>query len=431
MLTWMIAVPALWALTAGSEPASVRDFSIPAKTTVPYTYCIWYKPDLEEQAFLDDVAASPPDLFHVGYQIPFKGALGPTYGHELFSDAILPPDEIPREVERIKGVMGKMRAAGVDRLIPYVYTMAFFGHHDRREGFFRFYDHWDEYRSFGLGPKPAADPILWSQERDYEQLGGGPKGIFHYHPCINNPGWSDYLDLVVRQIAEVDYDGMFFDVNTLCCFCPHCQEQFDIYLLGKYGREEMRKAFGTADDRQLDLSTIGEEFEETVLAAFKPYLAEIWRRAHLGKTLGMDGPEKVQLENDWRLLRCYMEDAQAEFPPSNGFDAYLAARFGAKRAGDVPEDQREAFIQTVLRHHFLAFLESKQLAGTLEAKFGSSDIRKRCLATPEAMMRWVETQRFWCESMTRMFARLKADGRTVYAAQGRTDDFYTVANLGL
>ncbi|MDQ1256764.1 MAG: hypothetical protein QG656_1364, partial [Candidatus Hydrogenedentes bacterium] len=72
----------------------------------------------------------------------------------------------------------------------------------------------------------------------------------------------------------------------------------------------------------------------------------------------------------------------------------------------------------------------KQLAGTLEAKFRSSDIRKRCLDTPEATMRWVETQRFWCESMTRMFARLKADGRQVYAAQGRTDDFYTVANLG-
>jgi len=387
----------VWAVSArAAGPPAVRGFSVPARTSVPFTYCMDYRPDPGKESFLKNLKASPPDLLHLFYNIPFKGALGPTYGHELFTDDILSPDQVPREVKRIQGIIKNLRAAGVRRLIPYVYTTAFFGHPDKRTGFFHFFDRWDEYRDFGLGPKPLADPTLWSQVPGPRPLGGGPPDVLHYESCINHPGRLDYLDLVVRQIAEVGYDGMFFDVNTQYCYCPHCQEKFDIYLLAKYGRKGLEEAFGTSDHRELNIPTIYRDFEHFILEAFKTYLADVWEKRNLQATLGMEDTSEVKLDNDWRLLRCYMQDSRGEYPPRNGLTSYLRARYGAERADAVPAAKRGPFIQTVLRHVFREFLESSELAGQLEAHFGSSDIKRRCLSEPGKLLLWVEAQRFWC-----------------------------------
>jgi len=376
------------------------------------------------------VAFSPPDLFHIGYHIPFKAALGPTYGHQLYSNDILAPEEINREIERIHTLIRRMKNNGVGRLIPYVYTMAFFGVADTRSGFFNFFDHWNDYRQFGLGEKPQADPTLWEQVRRPAQLGGGPAGILHYEPCINHPAWAEYLDLVVRQLAGVGYEGMFFDVNTLYCFCPYCQEKFDIYLYDKYGQEGLQKFFGTSDHLLLNLSTIYREFEKVILEGFKPYLAERNLLAENMRMLGTGDTSEVHLENDWRLLRCYMQEAAAEFPPEENFDQYLRKTFGTDQYTQVQEAKKQVFRQTILRHHFFLYLQSDALATLLLERFGSSDIKRRCCANPPDLLLWVETQRFWCRSMAEQFARLKMQGRLTYARQGRADDFYTVANLG-
>jgi hypothetical protein len=408
----------------------VKDYIIPAKTSLPFTYCIDYTPAPDADSYIKNLKNSPPDLFHVGYHIPFKAALGPTYGHELYSNDILTPQEIGREIGRIKNLIEKMRNSGVNRLIPYVYTMAFFGVPDKRSGFFKFYDHWDDYRQFGLGAKPEADPILWEQVRQPAQLGGGPTGILHYEPCINHPGWSDYLDLVVRQLATVGYDGMFFDVNTLLCYCPHCQEKFDIYLLNKYGTDGLLENFGTADHQLINIPTIYRDFEDVILGGFKPFLAakEI---LHANREIpDLKDTSAVQLENDWRLLRCFMQNSVAEFPPQNDLDHYLKEKFGTNRSDNLTAEKKQAFIQTVLRYHFLNYLQSAELAAQLEKRFGSADIGRRCCGTPRDLLLWVETQRFWCQSMADQFARLKTQGRITYARQRRAADFYTVANLG-
>lgn len=410
-----------------SEPTPVvKAFTLPAKTSVPYTYCIGYLPDLENESFLHELKSSPPDLYHLGYQIPFKAALGPTYGHELYTDEILPPDQIPREIERIHRVIAKMRSAGVSRLIPYVYPMAFFGNPDKRTGFFHFYDRWDDYRKFGLGPRPDADPSLWSQVRGPQPLGGGPPDVFHFEPCVNHPGWSDFLDLVVRQLALVGYDGMFFDVNTQYCYCPHCQEKFDIYLFRKYGRDGLLSAFGTNDSRELNLSTIYRDFEKTILEAFPPYLRSLPRDESMtGQDLSA-----FKLEEDWRLLRCYMQDSLGEFPPEGDLPAYLKEKFGGVPVDELPVVKKNSCIQTILRYRFREFLKSHELAELLKQRFGSADIRRRCRSNPRDLLLWVETQRFWCESVASTHARLKQVGQTVFSEQGRRDDFYTVANLG-
>jgi hypothetical protein len=413
-----------------AESHVVHGFSMPAKTATPFTYCIWYLSDPENESFLKELKVSPADLFHLGYQIPFKGAYGPAYGGELYSDDFLAPNELQREIERIQRVIHKMRTAGVTRLIPYVYTMAFFGRPDERTGFFKFYDRWDEYREFGLGPKPAADPSLWSQVRGPEQLGGGPSGVLHYDPCINHPAWAEYLDLVVRQAAACGYDGMFFDVNTLYCYCPHCQEKFDIYLLEKYGKKGLREFFGTDDHRMLNLSTIYRDFEDVILSSFKPYLAQIWDKENVSHILGVTDTSEVKLENDWRLLRCYMQNSLAEYPPQHNFQHYLIDQFGGETVQDIAGEKKKSFVQTFLRYHFHQFLESRELAALLQQRFQTTDIRHRCCSTPRDLLLWVETQRFWCQSMASQFARLKRVGRIHYAEQGRGDDFYTVANLG-
>ncbi|HPA46453.1 MAG TPA: beta-galactosidase trimerization domain-containing protein [bacterium] len=417
-------------LPVNTEPVSVRGYTIPAKTTVPYTYCIGYLNDAETPSFLNGLRDSPPDLYHLGYQIPVKGALGPTYGHELFTDDILHFYEIPQEYERVEGILRKMRAAGVDRIIPYVFTMAFFGHPETRTGFFHFYDQWEEYRAMGLGPKPAADPSLWSQLRGPDPLGGGPSEVFHYTPCVNNPGWIDFVNLSAREIGRIGYDGMFFDVNTQFCACPHCQEKFDMYLLEKYGRKGLREIFGTDDHRKIDVSEIYADFESTITGTFKTHLAKIWDKKKLDTILGEKDPSKVNLEEDWRLLRCYMQDSLGEYPPEKDFDKFLKNEFGGTRADEVNANRKVAFVQTVLRHEFHEYLESKDLATLLENKFGSSNIKRRCRETPNDVLLWVESQRLWCQSMADHFARLKRNGRLGFIEKGRGDDFYTVANMG-
>lgn len=414
-----------------SEPASVvPDYMVPARTSVPFTYCIGYIVNPEEESFLKELAKSPPDLYHLGYQIPFKGALGPTYGHELFTDSILPPSDIPREIDRIHRLIAKMRAAGTGRLIPYVYTMAFFGHPEKRTGFFRFYDQWDDYRIFGLGPKPAADPSLWSQVPGPRPLGGGPEDVLHYDPCVNHPGWSDYLDLVTRQLASVGYDGMFFDVNTQYCYCPHCQEKFDIYLLRKYGRPGLQEAYGTSDHREINLSVIYRDFEKYILENFQPYLQDRARHAVIKTRLNGQDPAGIPLEEDWRLLRCYMQGSLGEFPPEGELHQVLMDRFQTDQLGEWPASRQNQFTQTVLRYYFREYLRSRELAEKLRERFGSSDIPRRCLGQPRDLWLWMETQRFWCRSMAGTLARLKQVGQSELLKSNRAGTFYTVANLG-
>lgn len=421
-----------WDLSAlAVEPApAVNHYTVPGKTSVPFTYCIGYIGNPEEESFLKDLAKSPPDLYHLGYQIPFKGALGPTYGHELFTDQILSPTEIPREIERIDRVIAKMRATGTGRLIPYVYTMAFFGHPEKRTGFFRFYDHWDDYRDYGLGPKPEADPSLWSQVPGPRPLGGGPAEVLHYDPCVNHPGWSDYLDLVTRQLAARGYDGMFFDVNTQYCYCPRCQEKFDIYLFRKYGSGKLREAFGTSDHRELNLSTIYFDFEKYILSHYKTYLRDSARNERIKRVLSGDDPALLTLEEDWRLLRCFMQGSLGEYPPEGDLDQVLMERFQAARREDAAASQQNLFTQTVLRYYFREYLHSRELSEQLSARFGSSDIARRCLDLPRDRLLWVETQRFWCRSMADTLARLKRVGQAVLAKENHGGEFFTVANLG-
>ena len=126
-------------------------------------------------------------------------------------------------------------------MIPYICNQTMAGDPEKRAGFWKFYDSWDDYRGFGLPPRPATDPIEWLQ-RD-------PDGNIHYNyrwahqafrperrfaPCPNNEHWSAWLEFVVDQMAQCGYDGVFVDNNILHCYCSYCRREFRRFLGSRY-----------------------------------------------------------------------------------------------------------------------------------------------------------------------------------------------------
>ncbi|MBI4556912.1 MAG: beta-galactosidase trimerization domain-containing protein [Candidatus Hydrogenedentes bacterium] len=401
---------------AGGDLPSPLDggLSIPAKASVPFTYCIDYRMKFTDKYFAE-IRQSPPDLFHVGHIVVFRGVTGPTRLGEkgLYTNALVPPTEVASEVEKVKDMIRRMRATGTANVLPYVCTIVLFGNPRTRTGFFNFYDLWDDYAAYGLGPKPSDDPLLWSQERgpEHKTLPTGEE-YWDVMACINNPGWGSFLRTYARQVGQLGYEGLFFDVNDLYCYCPDCEKAFDRYLLSKYGLDGLKDTFGTDDLRKLNLPTIYRDFEKFILESFRKYQ-----------------PSEVPLEDDWRLLRCYMQGSLGEFPTSP-LDQYLMERFGTIHPASVPPKQRDAYVQCALRESFHSYLESPELAALLEERFGSSDIRRRCCGTPRDLLLWVENQRFWQQSMARMFEEMKEAGEQGRVEAGLTKRFFTISNDG-
>ncbi|OHE77178.1 MAG: hypothetical protein A2107_10865 [Verrucomicrobia bacterium GWF2_62_7] len=107
-----------------------------------------------------------------------------------------------------------------------------FGDPAKRNGFWEFYDHWDEYaKEFALGPRPEDDPSDWPQRtpegKPYFQMGPDKR---HYKPfrrwtvCVNHPGWRAWCKAFTRWIARAGYDGLWIDNACIQrCYCRHCQ----------------------------------------------------------------------------------------------------------------------------------------------------------------------------------------------------------------
>ena len=211
------------------------------------TYIRDYKPGhLDDTAFYDAIAANTPDLLVLGKDAPLHhnwGFVAGTGGeNQAFGkgDAIrrLSPPEAFKKKEKIRAMVAKLRGLGVRWVMPYICTMTIGGHHEKRTGFWEFYDHWDEYAGpFNLGPRPQDDPADWMQRtpegkwRTYYQWDApyyAPN--YRWAACINHPAWRQHLSNVVRLAAEAGYDGVYMDNNrSTRCYCPHCQAAFDPY----------------------------------------------------------------------------------------------------------------------------------------------------------------------------------------------------------
>lgn len=220
-----------------------------ATTTTPLTYVTAVSANvMDDPAFLAAVREAPPNILHLGHVLPLNSIFGPTADYSGFKPQLVSVREILARRDRIRRFMDDLHAAGVDRVVCYINPAIIGGDHLTREGFWSFYDHWDEYESLGIGPKPARDPIRWMQ-RERQSFGawapepGYP--LWLYRPCVNEPAWSRYHEVVVRWVAGSGYDGVFVDDCIIECHHDECQRRFAEFLEQRYGPREINKLFGS------------------------------------------------------------------------------------------------------------------------------------------------------------------------------------------
>jgi hypothetical protein len=239
-------------------------------TRLPFTYCIDYSPtNVTAPEFRQRLAQGPPHLMHVGHDLPFRSLVGTAIGYDLINTSPVSPDDVAAQVEQLKAYVAALHEMGITTVIPYLTNCIMWGEHERRVGFWRFFDHWYDYGDFGIGERPPQDPVNWMQD-DARQPAKPHEGYW-YTPCPNNDYWTDYLAFAATWAARCGYDGVFMDVNTCWCFCSSCQNKFRDYLAARYTPDELRDRFGITDLRAAALT---EDAPPPLMAEIEKFRAQ-------------------------------------------------------------------------------------------------------------------------------------------------------------
>jgi len=262
-LTSILASPAL----ATREP-----------TVPPVYYLIDYGPNhLDNPEYIEWIAELPPQLLHFGKDVPMTHLYGPiaavggenqAHGRNREDIRRLTPAEVRERIAALRRMNEALHDAGVEMVMPYTSSITYAGHPDTREGFFDFYDHWDEYSEFGLGEKPADDPVKWIAIRadgsrhtfGKEEQPAYYAGLHRYVAAITHPDWRDWLVHVHRLVAEAGYDGAFPDnTSPINDYSEHAQAAFREYLAAKFTPGQIRALFGveSAEDVSLPVEPEG------------------------------------------------------------------------------------------------------------------------------------------------------------------------------
>ena len=247
----LLVVCLTWSTVRASQPEPM----IPT-TTAPIIYTINYRADFfTDPDYAKKFKAVPPDLLHIGKAVPISHHWGPTgmyYGENQWTGgpkhtlsrkniALLSPEQLSERIEHLRKTVERYHAMGVREITPYISYHTVAGDHEEREGFWTFYDRWDEYSRWA-GPRPGSDPIEWMvQDRSgaFQQKvrGGYPFSpdyfapLHRYNVNANHPDWIEWQRRLVRMVAEVGYDGCFVDNSmTLCSYDRHSQARFRRFL---------------------------------------------------------------------------------------------------------------------------------------------------------------------------------------------------------
>ena len=251
----------------------------------PLLYYINYTDEyFTNERFAEQFRDAPPDLVHVGKAVPITHHWGPVPvmrgenqytggpGHTLNRAAIrlLSPEELEEKIQTIRAGVRRLHEAGVPCVVPYIAYQTIAGDHEKREGFWNFYDHWSAYERW-LGPRPPEDPFQWlmrdAQGNFVPGLCGGYSPDYYaplhrYRVCSNNPHWMNFLNALVRLIAQCGYDGVFVDnVIPGGDTCRYCQERFRAWLKKTLCPEELAKLCDgrPADELRVDDPQVPEE----------------------------------------------------------------------------------------------------------------------------------------------------------------------------
>ncbi|MBD3293518.1 MAG: hypothetical protein GF393_11380 [Armatimonadia bacterium] len=258
----LIAVACGIAMTVQHARAADPDW----RTSAPVTYVLDYgRAHIDNPDYIAAVAKSPPTILHLGKDVVMSHNWGPIQGVGGENQAggqgeairRLSPEETWERYEALEEMVDSLHAAGVRYVMPYICSVTIGGHHVHRRGFWEFYDHWDEYREFGLPERPELDPAEWMQrlpdgtmkptygcKPDEDEFYPPYEPNLRYAACVNNPGWRTWIDAVVRLVAAVGYDGAFIDNGSnQQCYCEFCQAKYQDFLRERYTGAEIRDLF--------------------------------------------------------------------------------------------------------------------------------------------------------------------------------------------
>ncbi len=241
-------------------------------TAAPVYYLIDYKANhLDNPEYIEWIRELPPELLHFGKDVPMTHIYGPisavggeNQAHGRNRDDIrrLTPDEVAERIAVLQHMNEALHDAGVEMVMPYTSAITFAGEPDTREGYFDFWDHWDDYARFGIGPRSDDPPENWPAIKADGSLHTFGKllqpeyyaGLYRYVACIENPAWRNWLVQVHRLVAMAGYDGAFPDnTSPINCYGPHCQQGFRSYIAEKFTADERIELFETADVAKLEI----------------------------------------------------------------------------------------------------------------------------------------------------------------------------------
>lgn len=257
----------------------------------PITYVIDYaRRYLDDDQHIEAMRGAPPGLMHVGKSVPILHNWGPVPlisgenqytggpGHTLKWEAIrlLTPQELAQRIQRLERYTKKWHDVGVTRLMPYSSFHTIAGDHEKREGFWKFYDHWSDYEKW-LGPKPNEDPFHWLMvDRRGKFVPGACGGyapkyyapLHRYRVCPEHPEWQKFQIRLAELIAEAGYDGVFPDNSSVAnvCFCKYCQAGLKRFAQGLSPRQ--LKILGVTDD-PADVDLVAEDAPKGLVRRYR------------------------------------------------------------------------------------------------------------------------------------------------------------------
>ena len=156
---WVRLISVLWIATCTLACSVAADVTFDNTTQLPMTYIRDYDDDhLDNPEWIAQVRANAPELLVVGKDLPIHHNWGPVQGVGGENQAYgqgehirrISPAELERKMAAIRRMVAAMRDCGVKLIMPYICSKTIGGDHEKRTGFWDFYDHWDEYLRFGL-----------------------------------------------------------------------------------------------------------------------------------------------------------------------------------------------------------------------------------------------------------------------------------------
>ncbi|MBN2294002.1 MAG: hypothetical protein JXM70_16365 [Pirellulales bacterium] len=317
-LTLLIYVQVIFALALtqadGSEPM------LPS-TTLPIVYTIDYGDvGFKNPNHIDKIKTAPPDLLHVGKAVPISHHWGPIClyrGENQYTGgpgntldrkniALLTPAQLAERIEHIRETLKRYHEIDVSEVTPYISYHTLAGDHQKRLGFWEFYDNWNTYSRWA-GPRPLSDPFEWLVVDSNGKFVGGSCGgyspsyykpLHRYRACINHPDWAEWHRRLMRMVAEVGYDGCFIDnTHPDICYCSYCKADFQKFLNENRQIDWVRrltKGF-RLEDLKLDSPGMAKQ-------ATSRELARRWRAIRTSRHLGMIRAAGREVKADFTIF---------------------------------------------------------------------------------------------------------------------------------